>query len=682
VERDFDSGGPNPLRFERYYNSFAGRTTNANGLYRFGKGGNDSQTAAMNPENEAHVSAIAADTIGVNWRHTYHRAVARSGLGSLLTASIYRPTGQVLFFSFYNGEWVTDADVNYTLNELTDAGETTGWEVTTPSDELETYSASGKLLTIADRNGVTQSLTYDAIGRVQTVTDHFGRIMTFHYAADPQGGSEWWEEPGVNARITSIADPDGEIFSYTYDVDGNLSQVTYPDSTEREYRYEDANCPYALTAIIDENDDQFATFAYDSAGRAITSWHGEGTDVVERVDVDYTTDTGDPIYGQNSAVVTEAQGTGDEIVHEMNFSRILGVSKMTSESSGTSTRSLTYDGNGNVARATDYRGNVTYRQYDARNLEISRTEAKLTSVERTITTAWHADYRLQELVMRPSVYGSGSQQTDYAYVVQSPLVESISETGFEPDGDAISRVTAFTYNGDGQVLTVDGPRTDVTDVTTFSYYDCDTGYECGQVREIENALGQITTYDAYNGRGQLLQMTGPNGLVSSYAYDERGHLESVTRMPISGPARVTTMSYDDAGQLQSVSTPDGLVLTYSYDSAHKLRSVTDNVGNRIDYNYDARGNLKDEDTYDPGNVLKRQVDYTYDLNDRLDTINNGGFVTDLTFDMVGNLISEIDPTLAETEHSYDPHDRLDLTTGALTGQTDYAYDVRTAIASR
>jgi RHS repeat-associated protein len=103
--------------------------------------------------------------------------------------------------------------------------------------------------------------------------------------------------------------------------------------------------------------------------------------------------------------------------------------------------------------------------------------------------------------------------------------------------------------------------------------------------------------------------------------------------------------------------------------------VTDNVGNRIGYNYDARGNLKDEDTYDPGNVLKRQVDYTYDLNDRLDTINNGGFVTDLTFDMVGNLISEIDPTLAETEHSYDPHNRLDLTTDALTGQTDYAYDV-------
>jgi len=443
--------------------------------------------------------------------------------------------------------------------------------------------------------------------------------------------------------------------------------------------YDDPNHDHALTGIIDENGDRYATFAYDSTGRAITSYHGDGADVIERVDLNYTSTGGK--YEQNTVVVTHAQGTPDATSSTLNYDRFLGVAKVTSQVMGASTESNTYDANGNVERATDYRGNVTYRQYNARNLETSRTEAEGTAVERTTTTAWHADYRLPELITRPSVYGSGNHQIDYVYVSQSPLLDRIDETGYEPDGTAISRSTAFTYNADGQVLTIDGPRTDVTDVTTFRYYNCSTGDECGQLREIENALGQITTYDSYNGRGQLLQSTDPNGLVTNYAYDERGRLEAITLTPTSGSPRTTSMTYDDAGQLKTVSQPDGEVLTYAYDTAHKLESITDNLGNSVVYDYDARGNRTDEDTYDPGSTLKRQIDYVYDLNDRLDSINNGGFVTDLVFDMVGNLTDEVDPNLDATSHDYDALNRLIETIDALSGQTDYDYDVKDRLVS-
>jgi hypothetical protein len=45
----------------------------------------------------------------------------------------------------------------------------------------------------------------------------------------------------------------------------------------------------------------------------------------------------------------------------------------------------------------------------------------------------------------------------------------------------------------GQVLTEDGPRSDVSDLTAYSYYDCTAGFECGQMQTVTNAVGQTTT---------------------------------------------------------------------------------------------------------------------------------------------------------------------------------------------
>ena len=66
----------------------------------------------------------------------------------------------------------------------------------------------------------------------------------------------------------------------------------------------------------------------------------------------------------------------------------------------------------------------------------------------------------------------------------------------------VSRTWTYPYNGYGQVLTIDGPRTDVSDVTTVAYYSCATGTQCGQINTLTNALGQITTFNTYNAYGQ------------------------------------------------------------------------------------------------------------------------------------------------------------------------------------
>ena len=60
----------------------------------------------------------------------------------------------------------------------------------------------------------------------------------------------------------------------------------------------------------------------------------------------------------------------------------------------------------------------------------------------------------------------------------------------------------------GQVLTVNGPRTDVSDVTTYTY-DAK-----GDVATVTDALGHITRNTAYDPDGKLLTTEDPNGLVT------------------------------------------------------------------------------------------------------------------------------------------------------------------------
>ena len=89
---------------------------------------------------------------------------------------------------------------------------------------------------------------------------------------------------------------------------------------------------------------------------------------------------------------------------------------------------------------------------------------------------------------------------------------------------SISRTWTYTYDSFGHVLTSDGPRTDVSDVTTYAYYNCATGVECGRLQTVTNAAGHVTTYNSYNAHGQPTLITDPNGVQTQITYDNRQRL--------------------------------------------------------------------------------------------------------------------------------------------------------------
>lgn len=219
---------------------------------------------------------------------------------------------------------------------------------------------------------------------------------------------------------------------------------------------------------------------------------------------------------------------------------------------------------------------------------------------------------------------------------------------------ATSRMTSFQYNSAGQVTQIDAPLTAVNDVITLSYYQCTTGAQCGQLASATNALGHSTRYDNYDNSGRIKQTTSAVGVITRYSYDVRGRLTQILQTPPvgQGAPRTTDYSYDDAGQLLTITTPDKIVLSYSYDAAHDLRSISDNLGNRVEYRYDLKGNQTDENIKDASGTLLKTIQISYDHRNHLKTLNHAGSVTQFIHDAIGNRVSEIDPNQnPETTHN-------------------------------
>ncbi len=555
-------------------------------------------------------ASITANTanLGAGWLHAYTRSSTVQSTGAWVT--IRRNDGKEYNFQQNAGVWITDADVPDRLDELKDSSNIRiGWRYTTADNAIETYNASGKLTSITDPSGLTQTLTYSDTSTPATiaattdllisVTDSFGRQLAFSYDS--------------NNRISTLTDPAGGVYRYGYDANNNLASVTYPDGASKTYHYENTSFPNALTGITDENGNRFATYTYDAQGHATSTEHAGG---VERASLVYNAD--------GSSTVTDALNTA----RTYHFQTILGVVKPTGQSQpggsgcGASASALTYDANGNVASRTDFNGNLTTYTYDlSRNLETSRTEGltasgATTPETRTITTLWHPSLRL------PVQITNANQQTTYTYNSQGDITQK-TLTDLAANSSR-SWNTAYTYTGIPGVLlqkVEDGPRTDVSDLTTYDYYPADAACSgghlgCrGQLMQITDALGHISRMTRYSAHGQLEQLIDPNGLVTTLIYDVRQRLVS-----IDSGGEVTAYSYDPAGQVTRVTGPDGAYLAYSYDAAHRLIKIQDNQGDTLSYTLDALGNRIKEQLLDPSGQLARSQSRVYDALSRLQNL--------------------------------------------------------------
>jgi RHS repeat-associated protein len=627
VETDYVGSGAFPLRFSRTYNS-------------------QQWQGAVAPTSATRL----VTSLGANWRSSYDRVIRYLGN---TTAYVFRPDGRTLRFKVSGTTFASDADVMDRLTRQTNAsGATVGWQLAVAAtDEIETYDAAGKLTQVRERRGLQQSLVYDASSRLATVSDDFGRTLQFAYDA--------------NGRLATMTDPDGKAYSYSYTTAGNVASVTYPDAKVRSYVYNEApntsgkNFPYALTGIVDEAGIRYATYKYNPYERMLSTEHAGG---VERYSLSYS-----GAYVSNQTIVTDPllqQRTLDfATVHGMAKGVALDKPGLDCGGQGGDAAS-TFDAAGNVSTRTDFNGSVISYSYNlSRSLETSRTEALGTPRARTISTQWHATYRLPTQIDEPGKRATFTHDANGSMLTRTEL-DTVTN---------VSRTWTYTYNSFGQVLTANGPRTDVSDVTTYTYYTCTTGYHCGQVHTITNAAGHVTTYNTYNAHGQPLTITDANGVLTTLTYDLRQRLTSRTVGTES-----TTFAYWPTGLLKKVTLPDASYLEYTYDAAHRLTDVTDSDGNRIHYTLDNMGNRTGEQAYDPSNALARTRTRVFDTLNRLQkdigAAGTAAVTTTYGYDNNGNQTSIAAPLGRDTTQGYDELNRLSSVTDPLSGVTQYGYN--------
>jgi len=569
---------------------------------------------------------VTDSVFGSHWRSAWHRGLISRGNIVFIT----RADGRQDTFALNGSTWLADPDVTSRLT----GSAASGWTLTSDDDTQERYNTNGLLISITTRAGLVTTLAYDGSSRLTTVTGPFGHTLRFAYTASGQVGT--------------MTAPDGQVYTYAYDAQGNLASVTYPDRAVRRYLYEDSNFPNALTGILDENGSRFATYAYDDRGRAVSTEHAGG---VELTTVAYNTD--------GTASVTDPRGN----LHGYNFSILFGLVKPTAvtgapvQSSGG--KSFAYNGNGFIASRTDFNGNLTTYTHNIRGLETSRTEASGTPLARTVQTDWHPSFHLPTRIVEPN------RITTLAYDTRGNLLKKTITAG------GSTRTWGYTYNARGQVLSIDGPRTDLTDVTRFSY-DAK-----GNLATLTDALGHVTRFTSYDAAGRPLTTQDPNGMVTSLTYDARGRIKTRTE-----GTETTTLDYDLVGNPTKVTRPDGSFLTLGYDAAHRLTEVRDALGNRLVYTLDAAGNRTLEKTLDLAGNQTRTRAYAYDeVNRLLREIGAQGQTTVLDYDEDGNLTGSTDPLGAVTEHTYDALNRLIETLDPNAGTTAYGFDANDHLTS-
>ncbi|MBL4582359.1 MAG: RHS repeat protein, partial [Gammaproteobacteria bacterium] len=606
VEYDYFSGAPGSLGLSRTYNSLASSVIDA-----------DMQEP---------------DIAGVRWHHSLDmRAIVRSiqkttssgYVSDVFAVTLIRPDSSRLEFwietdVFGEIQWTDILRGKHNRLETVEIISGTSLIYSRADGAVETYQFTHidndltwmSISNIDYLNGSTASFSYNISDNLTSVTQTPGADYTLSY--------------NVNGRISLIAVPGGNV-SYAYDLDGNSQTVTYPDTSSRTYVYEDVLFPNALTGIFDENGARYSTYAYDSSERGILTKRAGDTNLYTFSYLGgYQTDVTDPFnqtityehkdvngHARRSAV-SSLSNTCSSTALSKEFDYTTGQLIEEKDAFGTSINSYSYSNDDKTVEVTNAEYvTITYDYLDAARL------SKVTKDTTEIEFLYNVDNRLETETIRDL----------------NTLDESTS---------------TYTYDLDGRVASIDGPRTDLTDLTTYTYH------ASGDLASVTNAASQVTNYINYTADGRVGKVTEPSGLVTDLTYTPRGWLDTVTQLGL-----VTNYDYDAVGNLTRVTYPDSSVVDFVYDDAHRLTETIDHDGNRLIYTLDDMGNRTKTEIIDSGSTIVYSRSQTFDVLSRLKTIVGAlNQTTEYEYDDNGNIIGKTDPLSVHTTYQLDSLNRV------------------------
>lgn len=526
-------------------------------------------------------------------------------------------------------------------------------------------------------------LPFHADSRIEAVLGGFQHIYR-------SGAVEVYAEDG---RLLSETDPSGTTTTYGYDGDrvttvtrrGRTLTIVYGDDG-RPQRVETASGIRAVYAYsgsrldrVDYADGTGYRYGYDAAGRVVWVRDAQGHPV-EGHEYDasgraLTSEIGGGreklvfSYGSNQTTVTDS--LGNSTIYRWKVVRGLRqVWKIEGPCSGCGgggdVQEWTHDAKlGPVTAYKDGAGQTWSYSYDPVTLDkLSETDP----LSRVTSYSYDAAGRVL------SVASPGGGLTSYTHGPAGPLTITEAVTASE------SRTTAFAYGAHGKPVSVTDPR---GKTTTFAYdgtthdllsvtdpmgHTTSFGYDAeGRRTTVTDALGHSTTTE-YDSGGRVTKITSHDGTFTRFEYDASGHRTAV----IDPAGKVTRYSYDPYERLTAVTDPANGVTRYGYDLMSRLTSLTDAKGQKTTFEYDGHARLV-KTTY-PGGAFET---FTYDPAGRLSTkTDRKGVVTTYAYDVLGRLTgkSYSDGTTPPVTYTYDAAGRL-ATAANGTDTLTWTYDL-------
>lgn len=665
-ELDFETTGEVPLYLKRTYNHY----WNRKGLF------------------------------GKYWVSNFDLRLEKATDGQHIT--IYRNDGRQVEFVYGtspSAAWWEDKSQSTARIVSDGAG---GYIYYAEDNTVETYNPQGLVTTQKNSRGIGLTFNYSN-GYLASVVHTSGKQITFYWTGD---------------QLTSVRDPAGNAFGYAYtaNVFGSgqhrLAATTLPGTPSTAITYH-----YATSGDVSQllgksfNGVRYSTFAYDSAGRAISSEHASG---VEKYTFSYTA-------GANGQLtVLRTNPLGKQTTSVFKNGKLQSETGHLSANCDASYRDITYDANGFMDVAADFNQNLTDYDYNTKGQLLRKVEAAGTPLARETTYAWDANGRMIQKRV------PGWSQTDYVYRSDG-LVQSISRKNLSPNGVANQTLTtgygyAMHPNGLLATVVIDGPLAGSGDAVTMSY---DTS---GNLLSVKNSQNHATTYSLYNGLGLPGRVVGPNGATTNYTYDGRGKMLTEKRT-VNGIVQATTYTYDNRERVSTRAVAGAETITYVYDDANRLASqynkkyqsddgdpntILETTTEQMAFTYNNlsqllqvqtgyryQGKMYDEWTgklawydwteeqflstrleYDElGRVRTRRADhyqnvrYTYDGNGNVLTVRDSqDKVTTLSYDALDRLVQAVDPAGGVTAFQYDPGNALVRVEDPRHLVTTYVYD--------
>ncbi len=577
-----------------------------------------------------------------------------------------------------------------------------GHQVTDRFGTVSTFDLLGQRISLADRYQNTIAYTWQN-GLLTGIRDTLLRDYVLNYDA--------------NARLSSIVDYGGRIWTFNYDYMGNLRTISAHGSngvagTFFSYTSNDPQVKFQgnLLHVTNPNGERAQTLEYDEHDMVVREKLGDGeyffsydtnlqqTTVIDRVGTKtrwtfgaFAVATEKRIYNQGirpnapvgswedtkwevdpntGMVVTESYYAGgrtefiyDNKLNLTNVRRKLIDTATDSSTDLVTTYEYAVQKFNQLKGITDPMGNYTAMTIDLSGNTISTTRPTVTQpVSQTATEGATFDTRGRIT----SSTDSEGRLTTFTYYNTGVQFGYLYQVIRDPSGLALT--TTFDYDQYGNVIAVTDPLGKKTEMTV-NLGNYVTEIKAPAPLNYRKKLsydknGNLTLVETENiDKDGVLDATTP-WIEESYTYNELGWRLSSTRSLTATEAATTSFEYDFEGRVVRVADPTGIWTKFQYDERgflFKIKRAVQDAPNTTTVTtlHDARGNLIST-TDAEGNTTAS----IYDNYDRITRRTNalGNYIA-WTYDKNGNVLTsaayDASAVLqSQTTNHFDERDRI------------------------